>query len=337
MLPQMGERRRSWNLPRRAMNLAMRPYLLDLQTRLDTAQESIDNAGRLIADLQGDLGRVHRELEQVHGHVDRIEVDAQRAAGIVRHVYDEEVANRRRLQALRASEDYELAFTESEPLVSFLIPTYTSYETLRDVALPSILGQTYSNLEVIVVGDCAPPETEEAIASIGDPRVTYFNRTIRGPYPEDRARRWYVVGTPPYNDAMARARGRWIAGLGDDDAVRPTHTEQLLAAAQERRCEHCYGLQLVDFAEGEPMTLGEFPPSLGQWGLQAALFHGGLRFFESELSDAIYEEPNDWSMCRRMMRAGVSFGMIDEIVVDKHETRRRSAEEWSDGSVPRVD
>jgi hypothetical protein len=302
----------------------------DLAAQVDALQASVHA-------LHSDLGRVHRELEQIHGRAHQAEIDARRAAGIARHIYDEEPANRRRLHALRTSEEYELAFSEPEPLVSFLVPTYTSYETLRDVALPSILGQTYSNLEVIVVGDCAPPETEEAVASIGDPRVSYYNRTVRGPYPEDPAQRWYVVGTPPSNDALALARGQWTAVLGDDDAVRPTHTERLLAAAQEHRYEHCYGLQLVHFEEGESMTLGEFPPALGQWGLQAALIHGGLRFFESELSDAIFAEPNDWSKCRRMLRAGVRTGMIDEIVVDKHETRRRSAEDWEEGSVPRVD
>jgi len=322
---------------RRVIDRIARPYVQELQASLEATQQLVETAQRSIEALHGDLGRVHEELQQVHGRAERIELDAQRTAGIARHAYDEEPANRRRLHALRASEEYELAFTESEPLVSFLIPTYTSYETLRDVALPSILGQTYSNLEVIVVGDCAPPETEEAIASIGDSRVSYLNRTVRGPYPEDPSRRWYVVGTPPYNEALSRARGRWIAGLGDDDAVRPNHTELLLATAQEHRYEHCYGLQLVKFAEGEPMRLGKFPPELGEWGLQAALFHGGLRFFESELSDAIYGEPNDWSMCRRMLRAGVSFGMVDEIVVDKLETRRHSAEEWDEGSVPRVD
>jgi cellulose synthase/poly-beta-1,6-N-acetylglucosamine synthase-like glycosyltransferase len=312
------------------LDWAARPYLTDLQARLDANRTAIEQ-------LHGDLGRVHRELEQVNGRAHSAEIDARRAAGIARHVYDEEPTNRRRLRELRASEEYELAFSEAEPLVSFLIPTYDSHETLRDVALPSILGQTYSNLEVIVVGDCAPPETAEAIASVGDSRVSYFNRTTRGPYPEDPARRWYVIGTPPYNEALARARGRWIAGLGDDDAVRPTHTEHLLAAAREGRYEHCYGSQLVNFAEGEPMTLGSFPPVLGEWGLQAAIFHSGLRFFESELSDAIYDEPNDFSMCRRMLRAGVSFGMIDEVVVEKHETRRRSAEEWREGAVPKVD
>lgn len=306
------------------------PYFDDLRR----GQEGLLAA---IESLHGDLGRVHREIEEVTGRVRAIEIEAKRAAGIARHAYDEEPENRRRLRALRESEDYELAFTEPEPLVSFVVPTYDSYETLRDVALPSILSQTYANVEVVVVGDCAPPQTAEAIESIGDPRVRYYNRTYRGPYPEESAKRWFVVGTPPMNEAAARARGRWIATLGDDDAVRPTHTERLLAAAREHRHEHCYGLQVVNFAEGEPITLGTFPPRLGEWGLQAAIYHAGLRFFESELSDAIYDEPNDWSVCRRMLRAGVRTGMIEEVVVDKFETRRSSWEEWRDGSVPTVD
>jgi len=313
---------------------AVRRIAQSLNAEVREGQEGIASA---IHNLHIDLGRVHREMEEVTSRVRAIEIDTGRTAGIARHSFEREPENRRLLHELRRSEDYELAFTEAEPLVSFLVPTYTSYESLRDVALPSILGQTYSNVEVIVVGDAAPPETAKAIAALGDSRVRYSNRTYRGPYPHDPARRWYVVGTPPLNEALALARGRWIAVLGDDDAVRPTHTERLVEAAQANRHEHCYGLQRVDFEEGEPITIGEFPPVLGQWGLQGAIYHSGLRFIESELSDAIYEEPNDWSICRRMLRVGVRIGMIDEIVVDKHETRRSNSEAWRRGAVPEVD
>lgn len=316
----------------------MRGFATALRSRLHTdLHERLISLQEAVTDMKQRLDTAEGENAYLRLRVDAAARDAERAASIARHIYDEEPRNRRLLHELRRGEDYELAFTESDPLVSFLVPTYDSYGTLRDVALPSILGQSHANLEVIVVGDCAPPETAEAIAAIDDPRVRYVNRTIRGPYPEDRSRRWYVVGTPPVNDALALARGRWIGILGDDDAVRPNHTEWLLAAARERRLEHCYGRQQVHFAEGEPITLGEFPPALGGWGLQAAIYHSGLRYFESELSDAIYEEPNDWSKCRRMMRAGVRIGMIDKVVVDKHERRRRSATEWRAGDVPVAD
>jgi hypothetical protein len=318
--PRAGFARRTAQTLREKLHADLLEKVLDLHTAF--------------ADLNRSL---RREFDQVHARLNVIEAEAHRNSEISRHIYDEEPANRRRLHQLRGSEEYELAFSEDEPLVSFVIPTYQSFETLRDVALPSVLNQTYENLEVIVSGDCAPPETAAMIAELDDSRVVYLNRTIRGPYPEDPAKRWYPIGGPPFNDALAIARGRWIAVNGDDDAIRPNHTRNLLRAARENRWEHCYGLQLVHFAEGEPITLGEFPPRMGHWGLQAALYHSGLRYFESELSDAIYEEPSDWSKCRRMIRAGVRFGMIDEIVVDKHETRRRSAQEWREGGIPAAD
>ena len=246
---------------------------------------------------------LHQKLDAIWDALQRLQGDMDRSRAVLRHIYDEEPENRRRLHALRASEEYELAFTESEPLVSYLVATYDSYSTLGEVALPSILNQSYTNIEVIVVGDAAPPETAEVIEGLGDPRVRYYNRTIRGPYPDDGTR-WYVVGSPPYSDALSMARGRWIAGLSDDDAARPGHTETLLQAAQQQRLEHCYGRQQVRFSTGGELEVGEFPPRLGQWGVQAAIYHSGLRFFGLELVDALYEEPNDWSLCRRMLRAG---------------------------------
>ncbi len=325
----MGERPRSRGAWRAAKRLRLRLHG-DLHQRLDGLHASLTELHERVVGLYAAFG-------DLNGRLDAVEAEIRRDLAISRHAYDEEPANRRRLHQLRRGEEYELAFTESEPLVTFIVPTYRSFESLRDVALPSILGQDYSKLEVIVSGDCAPAETAAAVASFEDPRLVYINRTIRGPYPEDPAKRWFGIGGPPVNDALAIARGRWIATLGDDDAVRPDHTRELLAAAQEHRYEHCYGLQQVNFAEGEPLVLGEFPPRMGHWGMQAAIYHSGLRFFEAELSDAIYDEPSDWSKCRRMIRAGVRFGMIETIVVDKNETRRRSAAEWQQGAVPRAE
>ncbi len=294
-------------LPRRSKERLIRPYV-ELSHKVDAIQEAV-------ADTREQLDR---------------------ALAMLRHIYDEEPANRQRLYALRASEDYELAFTESEPLVSFVVATYTNSESLRDISLPSILNQSYSNLEVIVVGDAAPPQTGEVIAELDDPRVTYYNRAVRGPYPEDEAKRWFVLGTPPFNEGASRVRGRWLAHQSDDDAIRPNHTETLLRAAQEHRYEHCYGRQCVHFPDGDDLELGEFPPAHGQFGTQASIYHSGLRFFESELVDAIYEVPNDWSLCQRMLRAGVHFGMVDEVVFDKYEHRRK-VEEWTAGRVPDVE
>ncbi len=304
-------------LLRRVANKLAAPYVGELSTRIDQMRAEIRDLTIMRSDVElGELRRMQLML---------------------RHLDDEATENRRRLYELRSSEEYELAFSEPEPLVSFIVPTHTRFEALRDVSLPSILGQTHANVEVLVIGDCSPPETAEAIAAIGDPRVRYYNRTVRGPYPEDKSVRWYMLGSPPFNDALSLLRGRWVAAMGDDDAVRPEFVERVLAAAQEGRYENCYGRLRVNYRGGDVFELGSFPPKKGEFLTQAALYHSGLRYFQMSLADPLFQEPNDWSLCRRMMDAGVRFGMIDAVVCDKHESRYESHSDWGVHGIPQVD
>jgi Glycosyl transferase family 2 len=309
-------------LARRSTDRLAAPYMVELRERIDSLHERFN--------------RVEKMQEQLRSIAERTAPKLDRAERMLRLIYNDDAGARRRLHKLRRSEDYELAFTESEPLVSFILPTHTRYESLCQVALPSILNQTYSNVEVIVVGDDSPPEMGRAIAELGDPRVRFHNRTVRGPYPEDDAVRWYMLGSPSYNEGLSLARGRWITAMADDDTVRPNHTSLLVRAAQEARWEHCYGRHTVRYSNGEVLTIGEFPPRKGTFVLQASVYHSGLRFFQMNLSDPLYEEPNDWSMCSRQLEAGVRFGMIDEIVADKQESRYHAHSDWSAHGVPRI-
>jgi Glycosyl transferase family 2 len=270
---------------------------------------------------------VEARMRDVQAEVHAAREEQSRLMEALRIISYEEPANRRRLYAMRRDPAYELAFKERDPLVSFVIPTYDRPGSLRDVALPSILGQSYPNLEVIVVGDGAPPETAEAIAELDDPRVTYFNRSFRGPY-DELGEPWLAPGTPPYNEGLFRARGRWIAPMADDDAVRPEHTRTLVDAAQRHGYEACYGRMLVHFDEDERhVELGDFPPRPGSWALQATIYHSGLsEFLHSELIDPLFDESNDWSKERRMMRLGVYIGMVEDLVTDKYETKRTFAD-----------
>jgi len=322
---------------RRQTDRVAAPYMGDLSAHLAHQDARMLELQESVGVLQRDLGLARQSLHEAAGRGDALAAELARAQEMLRHVSEEDAVQRQRLYALRRSEEYELAFTETEPLVSFIVPTYTRFESLRDTSLPSILAQTYANIEVIVAGDCSPPETAEVIAELGDPRIRFHNRSVRGPYPEDKSVRWYMIGTPPFNDGLALARGRWIAALGDDDAVRPEHTERLLRAAQEHRYEHCYGRHAIHYSGGETLEVGAFPPVKGEFVLQTALYHAGLGFFQMEPADRLYAEPNDWSLCRRMMQAGVRFGMVDEILADKYESRYESHADWGVHGVPSVD
>jgi hypothetical protein len=270
--------------------------------------------------LSLELAEIRDALSRMEGRIEGLETQMgsqlERLLEVLQLVYAREPENRERLRRLRESPQYETAYSEMRPLVSVVIPTYDNYEQLRDRALPSVLDQTYSNIEVVIVGDCAPPETEATIEALNDSRISYYNFNRRGPYPEETTGLWHVAGVPPRNEAVYRARGLWVAHLDDDDRFCPDHVERLLEAAIEERLEVCYGKMTCHLADGRQFDIGAFPPSLGHFGWQAAIFHKGLSFFETELADAIFGLPADWALCRRMLRAGVRFGMVEEPVTD---------------------
>ncbi|HLY49869.1 MAG TPA: glycosyltransferase [Solirubrobacteraceae bacterium] len=278
-----------------------------------------------MAGLRRRLGSISGTVEDVRDRVNGLELELAdlrrenaRHREILLALRDREPEQRERLAQLRRSTDYELAFTESEPLVSVIIPTYDNYERLADRSIPSVQAQTWQHFEVLVVGDAAPDAARTVVESIGDERVRFWNRTYRGPYPEDPRDRWHIAGVPPYNEAAATARGRWIAHLGDDDALRPHHLEVLLDRARQDRLELCYGIANTYRPDGSVAPLvGRFPPEWGQFSFQATIYHAGLApIFPAEMSDALFQMPWDWGLCRRMMRAGVRMGMVDSIVAD---------------------
>ena len=109
-------------------------------------------------------------------------------------IRDREAEQRSRLRELRASAEYELAFTDSVPLVTVIIPTYDNYQLLATRSIPSVQAQTHQHFEIIVVGDAAPDEARRVVDDIDDPRITFRNLPYRGPYSEDPRARWHVAG-----------------------------------------------------------------------------------------------------------------------------------------------
>jgi hypothetical protein len=275
-----------------------------------------------LAHLSGEVAALRERIEagDSQARTERLAISAaqERDHADTRRLFqmlrDDEPANRQRLWRVRATSEYARAFEEPEPLVSFCVATYTSTKTLLERTLPSILGQTYERIEVVIVGDAAAPEVERAVKSVGDPRLRYANMTLRGPYPDAQEQLWHVAGGPPSNEAMRLARGRWIASIDDDDESTPDRVEVLLREARERELEFCYGRFEWYLPDGGMTLVGAFPPEYAKIGLQASLMHTDMRFVCAELSDALFDEPGDWSRIRRMMRLGVRMGMVDQVV-----------------------
>lgn len=98
------------------------------------------------------------------------------------------------------------------PLVSVIIPVYNSEKYLQ-LAIDSILNQTYTNLELILVNDCSTDRSKEICQSNKDPRIIYLENKENLGITETR------------NNGFAKASGKYIAILDNDDISLPFRVE----------------------------------------------------------------------------------------------------------------
>jgi glycosyltransferase involved in cell wall biosynthesis len=70
--------------------------------------------------------------------------------------------------------------TVAAPLVSVAVTTYNHEKYIRD-AVRSVLDQTHTDLEVVVVDDGSTDATEARVRAIRDPRLVYIRQENQGP------------------------------------------------------------------------------------------------------------------------------------------------------------
>lgn len=92
-------------------------------------------------------------------------------------------------------------------LVSVIIPCYNRAHVVGET-IDSLLSQTYSNFEALVIDDGSTDTTREVVSSYADPRVRYFYRENGG---LSAAR----------NSGLDAAGGEFIAFLDSDDTWYP--------------------------------------------------------------------------------------------------------------------
>jgi glycosyltransferase involved in cell wall biosynthesis len=103
------------------------------------------------------------------------------------------------------------------PRVTVVIATY-NWSSVLPFSIGSVLGQTFSDFELLVIGDGCTDDSEQVVRGIGDPRVRWINI----------ARHGHQSG--PNNEGIRVARGEFIAYLGHDDLWLPHHLEVLVQA-----------------------------------------------------------------------------------------------------------
>lgn len=93
-------------------------------------------------------------------------------------------------------------------LVSIITPSYNTAQYIGET-IKSVLNQTYTNWEMIIVDDCSTDNTDEIVAQYTDKRIKYIKNEKNSGAAVSR------------NRALREAKGRWIAFLDSDDLWMP--------------------------------------------------------------------------------------------------------------------
>jgi hypothetical protein len=132
---------------------------------------------------------------------------------------------------------------DAAPLVSVIIATY-NYSTVLRCSIQSVLGQTFHDFELLVIGDGCTDDSEAVAASFGDARIHWHNLPRNSGYQ-----------AAPNNAGLEMARGRYVAYLGHDDLWMPNHLERLIQAIQQSGADVAYGLAIMIGPPGSPVRV----------------------------------------------------------------------------------
>jgi glycosyltransferase involved in cell wall biosynthesis len=104
------------------------------------------------------------------------------------------------------------------PAVTIIIPTY-NWSSVLPFSIGSALRQTFTDFELLVIGDGCTDDSASVVGAIDDERVRWINLSTN-------------VGhqSGPNSEGLRRARGRLVAYLGHDDLWLPHHLECLVRA-----------------------------------------------------------------------------------------------------------
>lgn len=110
--------------------------------------------------------------------------------------------------------------------VSVIMRTYDRLEAIRE-SVESVLRQSFSDFELIIINDGGKLETEEIAKSYESPKIRYFRLKHRG-------------RSGAMNEGLRRARGTYIAYLDDDDIYYPNHLQTLVSALERSGGDFAY-------------------------------------------------------------------------------------------------
>jgi glycosyltransferase involved in cell wall biosynthesis len=136
---------------------------------------------------------------------------------------------------------------ENNPFFSVVIPTYNRSHTLH-IPIQSMLNQTFSDWELIIVDDGSTDDTERTLQKWMDPRILYVK--------QDNQER-----SVARNTGISLSKGQYICFQDSDDEYLPQHLQMLHDAIIEQPGYLMYRTGMVYVRNGVQIKKTDFKAS----------------------------------------------------------------------------
>ena len=179
---------------------------------------------------------------------------------------------------------------KKNPLISVILPTYNRCKILFENGLPSVLNQTYKNIELIIVSDGSTDNTEEKVKNLNDKRIKFYQIMREKRYPSTLNNHWACHSVVPTNFGLKKINGDWISHIDDDDIWTTDHLEKLLTFAVKNGFEFVSSSHL-EIRNGNKIikNYSNNKPPIGAH--QTWLYTSNLSFFERTRCNAVGNIP----------------------------------------------
>lgn len=113
-------------------------------------------------------------------------------------------------------------------LVSIIMPSYNTGRFISET-IESVLAQSYSNWELIIVDDCSKDDTDDIVKPyLADARIHYIKNEINSGAAISR------------NRALRESKGKWIAFLDSDDLWEPDKLKKQIVFMENNNYHFSY-------------------------------------------------------------------------------------------------
>lgn len=200
------------------------------------------------------------------------------------------------------------------PLVSVVMSVYNGAAYLRE-AMDSILSQTYSNFEFIIINDGSSDGSLAIIQSYSDERIRLIdNGTNKG-----------LIDS--LNAGISVATGKYIARMDADDISLPGRFEKQVAFMETDTAVGVCGCDYTLFSENKETYSSAFKTHdeiLGWMLFNASVAHPSLMIRASVLKEqrpvfnAEYKHAEDYDLWSRLLFTS-RFGAVNEVLFKYRE------------------